>query len=57
MQIEDNFDDVCKNYFLKSPIGNHHVVFNGNHLGLFEAFMNYLVPKILSPASPRPGRM
>ena len=39
MQIEDNFDDVCKNYFLKSPIGNHHVVFNGNHLGLFEAFM------------------
>lgn len=29
---------VCRNYFLKSPIGNHHVVFSGDHTALFEAF-------------------
>ena len=27
-------------YFLKNPIGNHHLVFIGNHKNLFEAFFN-----------------
>lgn len=30
---------VCKDYFLKSPIGNHHVIFPGAVKTLFEAFM------------------
>lgn len=29
---------ICRDYFLKSPIGNHHVVFSGDHTALFEAF-------------------
>lgn len=29
---------ICKDYFLKSPIGNHHVVFTGSHVDLFDAF-------------------
>ena len=30
---------ICKNYFLKSPIGNHHVVFTGAQKELFDAFV------------------
>ena len=30
---------ICKNYFLKSPVGNHHVVFTGDHKELFDAFV------------------
>ena len=30
---------ICRDYFLKSPIGNHHVVFSGDHAALFEAFI------------------
>ena len=33
---------ICRDYFLKSPIGNHHVVFSGNHSALFEAFCRSL---------------
>ena len=33
---------ICRDYFLKSPIGNHHVVFNGDHSALFEAFCKAL---------------
>lgn len=29
---------ICRDYFLKSPIGNHHVIFSGDHAALFEAF-------------------
>lgn len=29
---------ICQDYFLTSPIGNHHVVFNGNQCELFKAF-------------------
>ena len=42
MKIEDNSSEVCKDYFLKSPIGNHHVVFTGNQTNLFEAFVESL---------------
>ena len=30
---------VLTDYFLKNPIGNHHIVFSGSHKALFEAFM------------------
>ena len=30
---------ICRDYFLKSPIGNHHVVFSGDHAAVFEAFI------------------
>lgn len=30
--------DICTDYFLKSPIGNHHVVFTGDQTALFEGF-------------------
>ena len=33
---------ICRDYFLKSPIGNHHVVFSGDHAALFEAFYKTL---------------
>ena len=29
---------ICMDYFLTSPIGNHHVVFTGNQCELFKAF-------------------
>ena len=31
--------DVLSDYFLRNPIGNHHVIFCGSHKTLFEAFM------------------
>ena len=31
--------DICSEYFLKSPIGNHHIVFPGRCKPLFEAFL------------------
>ena len=38
MKIAENPVEVCKDYFLKSPIGNHHVVFTGDHTKLLDAF-------------------
>ena len=38
MKIDENPVQVCRDYFLKSPIGNHHVVFTGDHTALFNAF-------------------
>lgn len=29
---------ICQDYFLSSPIGNHHVVFTGNQCELFDTF-------------------
>ena len=29
---------VLSEYFLRNPIGNHHIIFNGSHKSLFEAF-------------------
>jgi hypothetical protein len=31
-------ETICQDYFLTSPIGNHHVVFTGNQTELFNAF-------------------
>ena len=33
---------ICQDYFLTSPIGNHHVVFTGNQCELFSAFCKSL---------------
>ena len=30
---------VCKDYFLKSPVGNHHIIFPGAAKPLFDAFL------------------
>lgn len=38
MKISENPAQVCQDYFLKSPIGNHHVVFTGDYKELFDAF-------------------
>ena len=40
MKIDENPVHVCRDYFLKSPIGNHHVVFTGDYSELFSAFYN-----------------
>lgn len=40
MKIDENPVAVCKDYFLKSPVGNHHVVFTGDNKNLFEAFIS-----------------
>lgn len=42
LKIKDNVADTCKNYFLTNPIGNHHIVFTGDHTSLFEAFCSEL---------------
>ncbi len=42
MKIDENPVHVCRDYFLKSPIGNHHVVFTGDHNDLFDAFFQSL---------------
>ena len=42
LKIKGSYDErtaICKNYFLKSPIGNHHVVFTGAQKELFDAFV------------------
>lgn len=43
LDIKDNPTAVCRDYFLKSPIGNHHVVFSGNYKDLFDAFMSEII--------------
>lgn len=42
MQVGGNPTAICYDYFLKSPIGNHHIVFSGDHSALFEAFCKAL---------------
>lgn len=37
-----NDRSVCKEYFLRNPVGNHHIVFSGDHTALFEAFLQQL---------------
>ena len=34
----DQAKAICQDYFLTSPIGNHHIVFTGNQCELFKAF-------------------
>ena len=33
---------VCTDYFLNNPIGNHHIIFSGDHKEIFEAFYRSL---------------
>ena len=42
LKVEENPELICRDYFLKSPIGNHHVVFIGDQTSLFEAFAETL---------------
>lgn len=39
LKLKDNPQETCTEYFLKDPVGNHHIVFSGVHKALFEAFM------------------
>lgn len=39
LKLKDNPQETCTEYFLKNPVGNHHIVFSGAHKALFEAFM------------------
>lgn len=39
---------VCSDYLLKSPIGNHHVLFTGDHADVMEEFVRELGVEILN---------
>ena len=43
LKLKDNPQDTCTEYFLKNPVGNHHIVFSGSHKALFEAFMQNII--------------
>lgn len=42
LKLKDNPQETCTEYFLKNPVGNHHIVFSGAHKALFETFMQKL---------------
>ena len=37
--VKGSANSICRDYFLKNPVGNHHIVFSGDRTPLFEAFM------------------
>ena len=37
LKLEDK--DLCRTYFLRNPVGNHHIIFPGRCKDLFEAFI------------------
>lgn len=39
LRLKENPQETCTEYFLKNPVGNHHIVFSGAHKEIFEAFM------------------
>lgn len=39
LRLKENPQETCTEYFLKNPVGNHHIVFSGAHKVIFEAFM------------------
>ena len=39
LRLKENPQETCTEYFLKNPVGNHHIVFSGVHKEIFEAFM------------------
>ena len=43
IKLETDPTEICQDYFLTSPIGNHHVVFNGDLVSLFNAFCLSLI--------------
>lgn len=42
LRLKENPQETCMEYFLKNPVGNHHIVFSGAHKALFGAFMSNL---------------
>lgn len=42
LRLKENPQETCMEYFLKNPVGNHHIVFSGAHKALFDAFMSNL---------------
>ena len=41
MKLMDDATSICRDYFLRKPVGNHHVVFSGDHTSLFKAFCQH----------------
>ncbi len=39
IKAKGNATSICRDYFLKNPVGNHHIVISGDRTPLFEAFM------------------
>lgn len=39
IKAKGSANSICRDYFLKNPVGNHHIVFSGDRTPLFEAFM------------------
>lgn len=39
LRLKENPQETCTEYFLKNPIGNHHIVFSGAHKALFDAIL------------------
>lgn len=39
IRVKGSATSICRDYFLKNPVGNHHIVFSGDRKSLFEAFM------------------
>lgn len=42
LRLKENPQETCMEYFLKKPVGNHHILFSGAHKALFGAFMSNL---------------
>ena len=42
LRLKENPQETCMEYFLKNPVGNHHILFSGAHNALFDAFMSNL---------------
>ena len=42
LRLKEDGERICKEYFLKNPVGNHHIVFSGSHKDVFETFMSLL---------------
>lgn len=42
LRLKENPQETCMEYFLKNPVGNHHIVFSEAHKVLFGAFMSNL---------------
>lgn len=40
IKFTDNKTAICRDYFLKSPIGNHHIILTGDYYELFDSFMS-----------------
>lgn len=39
LRLKENPQETCMEYFLKKPVGNHHIVFSGAHKALFDAIL------------------